>query len=203
MRLTPCLLLLPLALLCAPPARADAKDDLARRITGLHTRIYSQENLLLKPFEKAPLDDVADWRKVMADASAFIRENGGREDLRVSVAALNDASEALIRERTRSWDVHIRKCIDLPNPDVGISRIDKEKIRFARLDLSDVVEGNTRLQAVNRKLTTAQAALQRPRNPGANLKAALEINDRLALTLQLTIQKFEKDLIALKKAKNS
>ncbi|BDU73950.1 hypothetical protein [Mesoterricola silvestris] len=201
MRLPTWTLAASMAVLCAPPILADAGDDLGRRITSLHTRVYGQENLLLKPFEKTPLDDVSDWRRLMRDVRAYLQENSPRADMLEAMRAMDAASEGLIEERDRSWVQAVRKCILLPNPDAGLSRIDREKLRLSALDLKDVILGSARLQNLSRKMVTAKDAIKRDRNPSAKVKACLGLCDRLVLTLQMTLDKFHSDLVKLKNAK--
>lgn len=203
MRFRISLLAVPMAALCVLPARAMTEDQLAMNITSLHTRIYGLDNLLVKPFEVRPRNDVDDWRGLMKAVRAFVQDKTKDKAMLAAMNAMDDASENLIRERTRSWNICIRKCITGKDPDAGLSRLDTDRIRFADLKLEDVIEGNSKLKNLLRKMTLATAAIEPVRNRDAKTKAAANIIDRLSLTLDTTITKFEKDLIALSQAKKA
>ena len=203
MRFRISLLAVPMAALCVLPARAMTEDQLAMNITSLHTRIYGVDNLLVKPFEVRPRNDVDDWRGLMKAVRAFVQDKTKDKAMLAAMNAMDDASENLIRERTRSWNICIRKCITGKDPDAGLSRLDTDRIRFADLKLEDVIEGNSKLKNLLRKMTLATAAIEPVRNRDAKTKAAANIIDRLSLTLDTTITKFDKDLIALSQAKKA
>jgi hypothetical protein len=192
-----------LAVLCALPARAMTEDQLAMNITSLHTRIYGLDNLLVKPFEVAPRNDIDDWRGLMKAVRAFVGENTQDKAMLAALAAMDEASEGLIRERKDSWNICISKCITGKNPDAGLSRLDPGRIRFADLDLDYVIKGNAKLKSLLRKMSTATAAIEPVRKRNAKTKAAANIIDRLSLTLATTIEKFDKDLVALAKEKKA
>lgn len=203
MRFRISLLAVPMAVLCVLPARAMTEDQLAMNITSLHTRIYGLDNLLVKPFEVKPRNDVDDWRGLMKAVRTFVEERTKDHSVLKALKAMEDASENLIKERKDSWNICIRKCITGNDPDAGLSRLDPSRIRFADLTLGNVFEGNFRLQNLLGKMTSATAAIESVRNRNAKTKAASRIIDRLSLTLDLTIGKFDKDLIALAKAKKA
>ena len=198
------LLLVPMVTLTPPLREArDPQDVLAQRLTSLHTRVYSLENMLLKPYETAPLDDLADWRSMMADFTGFVKTKGGPET-EAMMAILNEASEQLIKERQRSWNLAIRKCL-LQNPPVGLSMLDRSKIDFPKLDLADTIEGDNALQFKNRSVAKVLDDLEKLKKDKLyatkDRRDALAVVGRMALTLQLTIAKFHNDLVNLKKAK--
>lgn len=203
MRFRISLLAVPMAVLCVLPARAMTEDQLAMNITSLHTRIYGLDNLLVKPYEVTPRNDVDDWRGLMKEVRTFVQKKTKEKSVLEALDAMDAASENLIKERKDSWNICIRRCITGNNPDAGLSRLDSSRIRFAVLDLKDVIEGNSKLQNLRRKMTLAKDAIKLGRNPGAQTESASKIINRLWLTLDLTIEKFEKDLNALAKEKKA
>lgn len=199
MRFRISLLAVPMAVLCVLPARAMTEDQLAMNITSLHTRIYGLDNLLVKPYEVTPRNDVDDWRGLMKAVRTFVE---GKTKDRLLLEALKDmeeASEMLITERQGGWNICIRKCITGNNPEAGLSRLDPSRIRFTDLKLAYVREGNFKLQNLRRRMTLVTDRISPGQYPAAPKEAAARIIKRLGLTLDTTITKYGNDLIALDK----
>jgi hypothetical protein len=180
-------------------AQAPDADALTRRLTSLHTRLYSVNNLLIMPYGTDP-DDVKDWRQLMTDITSLGAATGDA-NLIARLKVLQTDSEDLIYERRRAWDA-VRPCIMDKNPK-GLSRIDREKLDLARLNLGDAIQGNAKLQ---REAEGAGAVADWAKNHPASKKAgrmkdALSVVERLGLTLQLTLEKYGRDLAALVQAK--
>lgn len=196
------LLALPMVVLYVLPAPADAKDDLLRRIDDLHNRVYGQENLLLKPFGERPQDDVVDWRRLMADVRVFIDGITPAPDLRAAMAAMDRASERLITVRKRNWNENIRQCIDLPNPDAGLSRLDKARIRFYVLNrqMGALYDSVRELRHSVAGLDDVKHALRRRRVANGKERDVLEVVDRLGQRLEAAMLKYEGDVNTLGRA---
>lgn len=203
MRFRISLLAVPMAVLCVLPARAMTETQLTMNITSLHTRIYGVDNLLVKPFEVTPRNDVDDWRGLMKAVRAFVKENTKETAMLAALKAMDDASEGLIKERTDGWNICIRKCITGKNPEAGLSSLDPDRIRFADLKLDYVIEGNNRLQNLRRKMGLAKDAIQPGWYRNAKAKSAENILNRLSATLDATLSKYGKDLIALVQAQKA
>ena len=197
-------ILLPLAIIGTLRAAEPTKDSLCRSLTGLHTRIYALDNMLIKPYETSPRDDVQEWRALMADISRFVRGPKGFKEGEELMATLNDASEQLIKERSRAWNGTVRNSLR-QTPPTGLNRLDPDQIDFARLDLSSIIEGDNALQFTNRTVAGIPDKAKGLANAWFQSQArkdAMAVVELLGTTLNLTITKFHNDLAALRKARS-
>ena len=203
MRRFPATLILPLVIAGALQAGEPGRDDLCRSLTSLHTRVYALDNMLIRPYETSPRDDVAEWRALMAAITQYVQGPKGFREGEEMMATLNAASEQLIKERNRAWETAVRKSLR-QSPPTGLSRLDRTKIDFARLDLSGVIEADSALQFTNRTVAGIPDKAQKLADAWLQTQAhkdALAVVKLLGLTLQLTLEKFHNDLAALKKAR--
>jgi hypothetical protein len=192
-------ILIPTFSVLALMAQAPDATNLLKLLTSLHTRLYSVNNLLIMPYGTDP-NDVKDWRKLMADIDGLAMATGNK-DVTAKLKDLKTASEDLIYERRRAWDA-VRPCIMDKNP-TGLSRIDREKLDLAKLNLGDAIQGNIKLQrdAKDAAAVSEWAKNHPARKSAGRMNDALSVLERLGLTLQLTLEKYDRDLLALAKAK--
>lgn len=186
-------------------AKDPTKDQLLQRITSLHTRIYSLDNVLLKPFAPTPdepaLDDEGDWRGMMTAIGEFVQKQGRSDELDSLLPALGAASETMIQTRKTTFKLLIKPALKQEKDQKnGISRLDPAKFDFSKLKADKVIENNTQL--VKEKEALLEMAKQFPalKTAFAGKKAkleALEVLERIELTLELTIGKFERDAVKL------
>ena len=172
-------------------AQAPDADTLMKRLTSLHTRLYSVNNLLVTPFRTDP-DDVEDWRRAIADV-ARLASAPGHQELTEVLKIFQAASEDLITQRRRAWYA-VRPCLPAgPPAAAGGPRLD-----YARLDLRDVVRGDLQLraraEAVDRAYGWAKGLLQGPLGAEPRTRDALVVLRRLGYLLRTTLAKYDQDL---------
>jgi hypothetical protein len=188
-------MIFPLVSLCALQAQADPKNELIKVIVGLHTRIYGVDNLLLQPFATKPSDDVKDWRDMMENIAGFVDASVDRKELKKMLATLNGASEMLITERKWCWEVVIEPCM------TGPGKIDLRKLTGKGGRFKELVESDSKLHSRQKGLDDTLAAITRQLKTARSqdTRDALEVLNRLALTLQATVAKYHNDVVKLKK----
>jgi len=182
MRTRPLVLFLAPALLAAQAA--PAKDDLDRRLTSYHTRLFAVGNLVTTPFDPQA-DEVKGWNALMTDIGTFIKAGGDKvqvDDLRTLLAV----STALLGERNRA-----------SRTLAGTSG----KLPFGKL--KELIDGDTALRNRVPSLDKVLANCQKARSDAkksADDQDRQDVLYRLCLTLQLTVDAYHNHLAGFRKA---
>jgi hypothetical protein len=194
--------LLPVLVTCALSAGDADKDRTIKNIISIHTRVYSVENMLIKPFAKTDDEDhVSDWHDLMTLVTDYVHQNAASDIADGMMTTLNDASEQLLLERKSCYNVAVKRALATADQANGLSEIKKDRINFAKLDFSYIVESNNKLQSKLKGITSLLTDIDRIKQGCTGRKrGAFEVVETLAVTLQATIIKFQNDLIRLKKA---
>jgi hypothetical protein len=179
------------------------KDECAKRITSLHTRIWGVDNLLLKPITKA---DESDWRELMNQVRTYVVQNGP-SDADGWMKKLDGASTQAITVRKVSYNFSIKKALETADQVAGLDRLDPRKIKFNQFDAQKLAADNARtlqsnlddIQTVKNDVDIQFKLIQSKTNVQKQ-KDALDIMKRISLTLELTLQKLIKDGQDLSKA---
>ena len=181
-------------------------EDAMRLITGIHTKVYSVESLLLAPYVKTDSEDgVQDWRDLMAVIGAFVKRAPPTVDAAWALEGLQAASESLIAKRAACYDQAIKRALPAERQAAGLSSLkgNENKIDFTQVDFPYLEAANGKIkdsrllvQAAQDKVTTAQKV----KNLAPKAKGDLDVVARLGLTLGITLEKFGLDLGRLKTA---
>jgi hypothetical protein len=189
-------------------AKDYSKDEIKMLITGVHTRVYSLENMLVTPYVKnATEDGVKDWRNLMGAVNAFVEKGSWlsrHKDCKEIMVVLNAASEKLILERTSSYQGAFSGSLAEADRAAGLSRLDPSRITFSKINFTDLREANNAIQAESRKVGAINDSVAKTLAGSLFLSASkrekYEVIGQLALTLQLTLEKFTRDFGKLEAA---
>ena len=204
------LIVLPMLVFSSLNAQETPVASVLRKITSLHTRIYSIENLLIKPFSSTPQEnDIADWRALMTECGTFVEKNGNKEPNKIIMAQLNSASENIINLRKIYYNNTIKPAISADSKVNGLSKIDKSKIDLAKIKFPKLIDDLAKATATD---ITAMATVQKNTENITKLigssKKKIDLAEKdscsvlltMGLTLELTLKKLNKDATRLEAA---
>ncbi|HLO66439.1 MAG TPA: hypothetical protein VK188_05435 [Holophaga sp.] len=172
------------ALLAAAP-QAPAGDDLARRLTSYHTRLFAVGDLVTTPFD-AKADEVTQWTDLMNEFTRAVQAGGTKEQGK-DMEALANLSHSILQERNRASQFFKSRFPDGKVPS---------GTKFPRKDLKDLIDGDATLR---NKAKPVDAILDRASKSMKDPADAGDLLYRLSLTLLLTVDAYHNHLLALVK----
>ena len=204
------LIVLPLLLLSSLNAQETPVASILRKITSLHTRIYSIENLLIKPYSATPQEnDLVDWRALMTECANFVGKNGDKEVNKKLMTQLNSASENVINLRKIYYNNTIKPALASSSKVNGLSKIDPSKIDLKKIKFPKLIADLATATAPDIKaMATVQKSAENITKLIGNSKKKLDLAEKdscsilltMGLTMELTLTKLNKDAARLEAA---
>lgn len=182
-------------------AKEVTKDEMLKNITSIHTAVWSRDNMLT---DRLNGPDTEKWRRLLKIARDFVRSNGG--DV-VLMDMIDKASEEALSARKKIFNIYIAPALSVKDRVEGFSSIKADRINFSKIHFADMKRVLGELRAYSDMMRSVQTKIEVDAKADKKKKSkkqdAREVLNRLALTLELTLEKFSKDADRLEAASKS
>ena len=187
------------------------KEQLLSKITSMHTAIYAGENYFVSPFPTAKdgTSTSKTWTAGLDEVFAYILKNNTDKETEKIVADLKSASKSLLGVREVCYEKFVKPALLTKYQKDGLKGVEREKIKFSEIKFLDIDSIMIFLPKLHKTLTDMEAKvhadiikIKDSTFTKKEKREALEVAERLDITLDSILGKYQRDLVALRAARD-
>lgn len=162
-----------------------SKDNAFAFIIGIHTKVFSKQNLIT---EHITMPDASDWYALLKGVEDYTRRND--KDRLPYYEKIRNASDTLINGLKIMYNTYILPALKDPKDgEAGIATLNDSKIDITKVDLDAIKNAVNKFRSTKEGLVNLQKSLKKKLLISSGSRNARGVLTNLAFVLEITIDK--------------